>query len=328
MNNLANKFFEKNNYSSENNTVLPGKDYLTSDLTIGKLPINDQVYSFFKNLRVNTSDSMMDNNKGKSLLDSLMSLFTEENSNPQNFTRLGYYTDEKSLFSFEIHARILKFKQHVVEILLYDISEVRQAEQIKVESIFKKRILAKIAHEFKTPLITIISLISRIMNNQHNVLINQNITTNLYHIENLSNYTLVLIGDITQYASDSVNLKLFKKETNIKDTLDFCYHVLDTLIKCNENKVNKVFPKLIIKEGIENIRVISDENRLKQIILNFVSNAYKFTLNGFIKIKAKLRYEDNSVEISVKDSGFGIPEDKQHLVFKEFTQLNYIINRR
>ncbi len=81
-------------------------------------------------------------------------------------------------------------------------------------------------------------------------------------------------------------------------------------------------PKLIIKEGVDKFRVLSDENRLKQIFLNFVSNAYKFTLNGFIKIKAKLKPKDYLIEISVKDTCMGIMQDKQNLVFQEFNQFN------
>jgi CheY-like chemotaxis protein len=184
----------------------------------------------------------------------------------------------------------------------------------------KKRILAKIAHEFKTPLITIVSLIHRIMEHEEIVNLDNNMKINLNHIDNLSNYTLVLINDIIQYVSDSNNLKLFKKEIDLRDILIFSNNVSETLINCNGNKASRVKCRLVIGRGIDKVKVFSDENRLKQIVLNFVSNSYKFTLNGFIQIKAKLFPEQNLVEISVKDTGIGINEDQHHLVFQEYTQ--------
>jgi signal transduction histidine kinase/CheY-like chemotaxis protein len=322
MNNIAINFFETNSSSDENNLLFTEKENTEVIINTQKQVFNDQVFSFFKQLKIKSSNSVIDVNKGESLLEILMNLFNENNYS-QNFTRLGVITDEKSLFSFEIYTRNLNFKQSVIEILLYDISQIKQAEQTKVETKFKKKILAKIAHEFKTPLITIISLINRIVDyHQRKEIVDHEIANNLYYIENLSNYTLSLIGDITQYVSDKLDFKLFKKEIGIKETLDFSYNVLDTLIKCNENKVNRIQTKLLIKDSLESIRILTDENRLKQILLNFVSNAYKFTQKGFIKIKAKILSKDHMVEISVKDSGLGIRDDKQHLVFQEFTQFN------
>ena len=126
------------------------------------------------------------------------------------------------------------------------------------------------------------------------------------HINNLSNYTIFLINDIIEYVSDSIDLKLSKVEVKIRDVLDFSYNVLKTLVECNESKVNNIETMMIIGENVDDVKIISDENRLKQIILNLVSNSFKFTKSGFIKILAKFNPELNYVEIRVEDSGMGI----------------------
>jgi len=112
------------------------------------------------------------------------------------------------------------------------------------------------------------------------------------------------------------------KEVNIKEILEFNHKVLDTLVQCNENKIDKIRTSILFDEQINSVKVISDENRLKQILLNYISNAIKFTISGYIKITAKYLKEDKTIEISVKDTGLGIKEEDQHLIFKEFNMLN------
>jgi hypothetical protein len=112
------------------------------------------------------------------------------------------------------------------------------------------------------------------------------------------------------------------KEVNIKEILEFNHKVLDTLIQCNENKFDKIRTSIFFDKQINSVKVISDENRLKQIFLNFISNAIKFTISGYIKITAKFLKEEKIIEISVKDSGPGIKEEDQHIIFKEFNMLN------
>jgi len=273
------------------------------------IEMKNKVFSFFNSLKKNLSESLNNNETG-TFFDKIMKFFSE-NENSVHFRRIGYFHSIDDSECFDIFIR-----------KLYDITEIRQAEKIKIESKYKKRILAKIAHEFKTPLITIISLINRIMQYEKDFNLDSKIKMNLNHIDNLSNYTLVLISDIIQYVSDSNDLKLFKKEISIKDVVEFSNDVLETLIKCNENKASRLQCKLIIGEGIDKVKVFSDENRLKQIMLNFVSNSFKFTLNGMIKIKAKYLANQNVVEISVKDTGIGIKEENHHLVFQEFSQFS------
>ena len=104
--------------------------------------------------------------------------------------------------------------------------------------------------------------------------------------------------------------------------MDFSYNVPKTLVECNESKFNNIETMMIIGENVDDVKIISEENRLKQIILNLVSYPFKFTKSGFIKILAKFNPELNFVEIRVEYSGMGIKEDDHHLIFQENSQLN------
>ena len=77
-----------------------------------------------------------------------------------------------------------------------------------------------------------------------------------------------------------------------------------------------------IDENIKNMTVLTDENRLKQILLNLISNAVKFTVSGFIKIRATYNIVNHSIEISVEDTGLGIKSEDNHLIFQDYAQLN------
>jgi signal transduction histidine kinase len=188
-----------------------------------------------------------------------------------------------------------------------------------IEAKYQQKILAKIAHEFKTPLITITSLIGRI--NKFDLQIDSKTNKLLHHIDNLSNYVICLVSDIIQYVSNNVNMRIHKTKVSLNEVLDFCFKVLKTLVECNENKCNRVESILDFEEDLYNFVIETDEHRLKQLILNLISNAVKFTQSGSIKLKAKKCKDSGKLVISIKDTGIGIKNEDKHLIFLENTQL-------
>ena len=303
----------------ENEIPLSNSSFINSHPQI----LYDYMNSFFESLILDVplENEVIAQEKNKSLMEIITNIFSDKNFESKDFTKIGFFKTTNDSKFFEIHLRKLYFKEEVIEILINDFTEVKLA--VNLESKYKQKILAKIAHEFKTPLITIISLIHKIIyqeNNNNNLYHSTKISLN--HINYLSNYTLVLISDIIQYVSNSINLRLNKSEIILKEVLEFGFNVLKTLVDCNENKVNKVKTILENDENVENITVMSDENRLKQILLNFISNAVKFTISGFIKIRTKYNSKNNSVKIIVKDSGLGIKSQDHDQIFKENVQLN------
>ena len=325
MNNLAVNFFkviypineEKKEVEYETvRNLLVDKYFIPSNI-IKKL------YSFFDTLSLNTP---FDNNghqfdEGKTFSEVVSQIFSDEKFESRHFTRVGYFRVLNDKKFFDICVRKLKYKDDVLEIFIHDITHMKMAEEVSIETKYKQKILAKIAHEFKTPLITITSLIHKIMEKQKETRIEDPNIRCLNHINNLSNYTIVLISDIIQYASDSIDLRLNIVEVNLRDELEFCYNVLKTLVECNENKANKIKTSIIIDDIIDSLEVATDQNRLKQIILNLISNSVKFTLSGYIKMIVKYLPQNNSVVIRVKDSGMGIKDTDNHLIFQENVQL-------
>ena len=155
---------------------------------------------------------------------------------------------------------------------------------------------------------------------------------NLIKIENLSKYMELLIYDLINFShfkilqnkssdknkiSENGNLNITK--LNLKEILDLIYTILKTLIESSNLKKYTIQPILDMDINLNNLEIFSDEIKIKQILLNLVSNAVKFTMHGTIKINAKIR--ENHIEISIIDSGIGIKQADKQKLFSDFTEI-------
>lgn len=139
----------------------------------------------------------------------------------------------------------------------------------------------------------------------------------LQNIENLANFTILQINDIVQYVSgkknnakpnicnSNVKINIFQHETinskiNLIPTVKFAFKMLETLLYI-ENKISNIKAILKFDESINEIT--SNENILKRILMNVVSNAVKFTYSGEIIISVKKMKLENMIKITVSDTG-------------------------
>jgi signal transduction histidine kinase len=152
--------------------------------------------------------------------------------------------------------------------------------------------------------------------NTINKLSEETISKKLFHINSLSNQSILLVQDIIHYVSGNSPLKIKKEVIDLKEVILLSNNILLTLIECDEIKLKKITPFLKIDEKIDDLVVRSDENLLKQILVNFITNAVKFTKDGNIKLKAEYIYDRSIVEISVKDTGIGIREKEKKSLFR------------
>lgn len=180
------------------------------------------------------------------------------------------------------------------------IANVNQSETINLKE------FGKIAHELKTPLNAIIGLINDFTYTNKK----KNIHPNLSSINSLANYLIFLISDLTQYANNFTveDIQILVEKINLYDILNFCFDILKSLLVCKDRE-NSIKPILDFKENINFLTIKSDEVRLKQILLNLISNAVKFTKSGEIRIATKIKHELNSVKLSIKDTGIGMKDE-------------------
>jgi nitrogen-specific signal transduction histidine kinase len=226
--------------------------------------------------------------------------------------------------NFEIHCRYNPCNPEAeLEILFNDVTRAKTKEKNKAEYKYKTLFLSKVAHEFKNPLICITELIDQSIENlPKEVKATRDISTNLKQIKALSSYLHILIKDLNFYSQSSFGstLTFDRQETSLLDLIDFCKNITNTLI-IKSNKSKAIDLLINIDRDVPQ-KIITDESKLKQLLINLLSNAVKFTLYGHIlldvsMIKSKLS-DPPLVKFMIKDTGVGIKADN----FEELLNTN------
>tara|TARA_R110000868_G_scaffold32076_1_gene117070 strand:+ start:15516 stop:17996 length:2481 start_codon:yes stop_codon:yes gene_type:complete len=184
------------------------------------------------------------------------------------------------------------------------------------ESLLKSReqLISTVSHDLRTPLNTITGY-SELM---ENTTLTEKQVGYLRNVKSAANYVDSLVNDLLDFS------KLEAGKLNIENIPFILSDLIEeTALNLKEiNKKKNIELILIIDEKL-NQAVIGDPFRIRQILTNLISNAYKFTSSGYIKVVASVEDKTNETyktKIEVIDTGIGIEKDKQQHIFKEFTQ--------
>jgi signal transduction histidine kinase/CheY-like chemotaxis protein/HAMP domain-containing protein len=236
-------------------------------------------------------------------------------------------------------AQLLENEKKQVEAKNLEIEMARRAleekaEQLALTSKYKSEFLANMSHELRTPLNSLLILSKLLGDNAQG---------------NLNDKQVEFARTINSAGSDLLNL--------INDILDLSKVESGTVtIEVGEmpmahlkQHMERTFRQLAADKGLDfNVKfdaklpetIRTDEKRLQQIVLNLLSNAFKFTSKGSVTFGVRcankgwssshpvLRNADKAIEITVTDTGIGIPEDKQRLIFEPFLQADGTTSRQ
>jgi PAS domain S-box-containing protein len=201
-------------------------------------------------------------------------------------------------------------RKHFEEVI---INQKRIAEELTMA---KDEFMSSMSHEIRTPLNGIIGFTNILLNNS-NLTEQQN--KQLEAIKTSGDILLVIINDILDIAKiESGKMNLEETPLQLKDLSQL---ILDTFaVKINEKQLNIHFE---VDSNLPS-NLLGDSVRISQILFNLLSNAIKFTTQGgTIALEIKSKHDSDlecHVELIVKDSGIGIPEDKINSVFEPFVQ--------
>ena len=198
-----------------------------------------------------------------------------------------------------------------------DIAEKEKREADKANRA-KSNFLANMSHEFRTPLNAILGFTELLL--QKNEITNNHQSLEFINsIKSSGTMLLHLVNDILDLSkiesgnvdikNELVDLKTMFREIKIMFHEDMKKKGLDFSIEINSDCIPT--------------NIYTDQVRFKEIILNLLSNAYKFTTTGFIKIKLHSVDKKNSLIdlfISIEDSGKGIEKDQMNRIFEDFIQ--------
>ncbi len=199
-----------------------------------------------------------------------------------------------------------------------------KAKELELTSKFKSEFLANMSHELRTPLNSIL-ILAKLLNDNTSHNLTQKQAEYAGIIYKSGNDLLELINDILDLSKieagkveinfDEVQLK------SIEEDMRFTFKAMAQQKKVHfSTHIDPELPFVLL----------TDKQRLEQVIKNLLSNAFKFTPeNGNVSLNFTLKDKSsNLIAISVKDSGIGIPPEKQQLIFQAFQQADGSTSRR
>ena len=176
----------------------------------------------------------------------------------------------------------------------------------------KDRFIANTSHELKTPLHGIIGIADSLTSGIGGTL-PAKVTDNLQIVSASARRLNSLVDDLLDISLlDKKDLKLKLRPVDLQTTVETVVTVLAPLAERKQLSVTTPIHNALPP-------VLADENRLQQILFNLTGNALKFTDQGGIEIRAK--QSDDMVQVSVVDTGIGIPKDKYKIIFDAFRRI-------
>lgn len=221
----------------------------------------------------------------------------------------------------EERSKLLEEKNQLIAFRNQEIQ--KKAEELAVSTKYKSEFLANMSHELRTPLNSIL-LLSRLMVENDDENLNEDQIESAKVIQSSGSSLLSLIDEILDLSKiEAGKMELEFEPVNIAEI---------------SNDINGMFQPLAKEKGISFHTEISDEIpssietdklRLDQILRNLLANAFKFTTKGEIRLTIDSDPEQNNfIRFSVKDTGIGISEENQQIIFEAFQQADGSTRRK
>ena len=190
------------------------------------------------------------------------------------------------------------YSNGIIMLTMYDVTPLIKKMELDMKLTEEKdRLGIGFTHDLKSGL-TAVSNICDVLELEYSV--DLKLKENFDTMGSICNHLFYLVNNhlqvIRALRSEAMNLEIIRKSVDLKAILEFCFKILNVLIKHKSSKLN-VKPELIIDDKITTLTVLSDSERLKQILINFISNAFKFTHKGKIQIICEVRFETTSKDI-------------------------------
>lgn len=215
---------------------------------------------------------------------------------------------------------LMQYRDHLEEMVKKRTAELElEKEKALSADRLKSAFLATMSHELRTPLNSIIGFSGILMQGLPGPL-NEEQKKQLGMLQQSARHLLSLINDVLDISKiEAGQLKVNINEFNLPE-------VIHRVVEINKPLADKKNLQIHVTIDPEVNEIVSDKQRIQQVLINLLNNAIKFTDEGSVSIDC-LKVGDQ-IQLQVKDTGIGIEKEKIPLLFKPFTQIDTGLTRK
>ena len=306
------------NFEKLMNSFTKSDNIKENDIDFNSLSISESLLKFFNSDDIQNFDqcNIFKMNKIKFHSINIMAEDIDYLQQVHQFEDNFVNIDKKHYFELKI-VKISWENQPCLLILLNDNTNLRRIIELQNLDDYKNRLLATVSHDLRTPLNGLIGIFDVVIPQ----ILEIELKKDLLIGQRSANLLLCMINDILDF-SQIIHKKI---RLNI-DSVCINDVVQETaeLIEFQAKKKNLQF-NVNLKDIARTQKIYTDSNRIKQILLNLLSNSLKFTQMGLIKLKVQdcsYNFSRKIIKFSVKDTGIGIRENDKYKLFKLFGKLD------
>lgn len=336
---------KKRRFRRKKQLIVETKPYVVVEekmnIHIDTLAVSQKKDSILENIRISLDEVELERNSGRKFLQKQELILIK--SNEILFNRLleliGEVKSEESLntqlsseMSIQIARETVSFTRVLTVVfvlvafvligfIIGDVSKFsryrKQLEASREEAEFhsqaKQRFLSNMSHEIRSPLQTIVGYSELMMSES------ENDRSKVEVVSKASEHLLQVVNEILDYSRIiSSNFKIDEKPFQLKGTID---EVTDlAAFQCSQKEIQWIFQSDDME--FANSFVVSDAFRLKQILINVLSNAVKFTQKGSVSLHVQLKDNPSDLDVifTISDTGIGMDSKDLKVVFQQFEQ--------